>query len=105
MTFDLDRLPPGWRKLAADLIAKGKAQFGAIRFLDISAKAGWLSIDLDRDSVSVEQHWRALKFCEGYASISWHICSECGGQNATLHSGHTLPLCDECHGSHSPDAD
>lgn len=104
MTFALNRLPPGWRKLADDLIAKGERQFRGIRFLDISAKAGWLSIDLDRDSVSVAQHWHALKFCEGYASMSWHICSECGGQNATLHCSHTLPLCGECHSNISTDA-
>ncbi|NKJ77731.1 hypothetical protein [Rhizobium leguminosarum] len=97
MTIDLDHLPKGWRAMAQELLEKARKQFGGIVFTNISANpGGWLTVDFDKHSVGVEQNWRALKFCEGYSSMSWHICSECGSHRAQVHPGRVFAICDEC---------
>ncbi|WP_377296095.1 hypothetical protein [Rhizobium sp. SGZ-381] len=97
MTIDLDLLPKGWRAMAQGLLEKARDQFGGIVFTNISANpGGWLSVDFDQHSVGVKQNWRALKFCEGYSSMSWNICSECGSHRAKVHPGSVFAICDEC---------
>jgi len=97
MTIDLDLLPKGWRAMAQELLFKAQREFRGIVFTNISANpGGWLSVDFDKHSVSIDQNWRALKMAEGYSSMSWHICSECGSHRARVHPGYVFAICEEC---------
>ncbi|MBY5482617.1 hypothetical protein HFO84_35695 [Rhizobium leguminosarum] len=97
MTNDLNLLPQGWRKMAQELLDKAQREFRGIEFTNISANpGGWLSIEFDKHSVGVEQNWRALKMAEGYSSMSWHVCSECGSHRGETHPGHVFAICEEC---------
>lgn len=97
MTIDLNRLPKGWRAMAQDLLSKAQREFRGIVFTDISANpGGWLSIDFDKHSVALEHNWRALKMAEGYSSMSWNVCSECGSHHAHVRPGGVFAICDKC---------
>lgn len=97
MTIDLDLLPKGWRMMAQELLDKAQRQFPGIVFTNISAnRGGWLSVDFEKNSVGIEQNWRALKMAEGYSSMSWNVCSECGSHHAQVHPGRVFAICDEC---------
>jgi hypothetical protein len=97
MTVDLNRLPKGWRAMAQELLDKAEREFRGIVFTDISANpGGWLSIDFDKHSVALEHNWRALKMAEGYSSMSWNVCSECGSHRAEQHTGYVFAICEEC---------
>eukprot|EP00913_Durusdinium_trenchii_P026872 g25207.t1 len=75
MTYDIRHLPKGWQPLGAELLDKAKREFPGIVFTDIRAKAGWLSVDFDKHSVTVDNYARALKFCQGYSTVSWNYKS------------------------------
>lgn len=97
MTIDLDHLPNGWRAFASEIIARAEREFPGIVFTEIRANpGGWLSVAIDINSVNVESNWRAQKLAEGYSSMSFHICTECGSHRANPDPGHVFPVCDDC---------
>lgn len=96
MTPTIDHLPKGWRPMAEEFLRKANREFGGIVFTDISAKRGWLSVDFDKHSVSVQNYWRATKLCEGISSTSWNVCVECGSHHAAQRPGHVMPICESC---------
>jgi hypothetical protein len=90
-------IPAGWQSLVDEMKQRAEREFRGLVFTDISANAGgWLSVEIDKHSVSVDQHWRALKLAEGYSTISWSVCSECGSRRAETKPGHVFPICDDC---------
>lgn len=96
MTTSLDHLPKGWQPLAQEFVEKAQREFRGIVITDISAKAGWLSVDFDRNTVRMQEYWRATKMCEAVGSASWHVCVECGSHHAAQRPGHVLPICEPC---------
>ncbi len=96
MTDLIHHLPKGWRPLAQEFIEKAKREFPGIVITDISAKAGWLSVDIDKNTVRIQDYWRATKLCESVGSASWHVCVECGSHHAAQRPGHVLPICESC---------
>ena len=96
MTCDIRHLPKGWQPMARELLEKAEREFPGIVFEDISAKAGWLSVDFDKHSVPVGGFARALKLCQGYSTVSWNVCVECGSHHGYQRAGHILPICDGC---------
>jgi hypothetical protein len=96
MTTTIDHLPKGWQPLALEFVEKIEREFRGIVITDISAKSGWLSVDIDNKTVRMQDFWAATKFCEGVSSISWHVCVECGSHRAEQRPDHILPICDVC---------
>ncbi|UWU23003.1 hypothetical protein N2601_08675 [Rhizobium sp. CB3060] len=90
-------IPAGWLPLVDDLKQRAASEFRSLVFVDISAHpGGWLNVEIDKHSVSVEQHWRALKLGEGYSSMSLNICAECCRHHAERRPDHVFPICDYC---------
>lgn len=96
MTTTLNHLPKGWQPLAQEFVERAQHEFPGIVITEISAMAGWLSVDFDKHSVRVQGYWRATKMCEGVSSISWSVCVECGSHHAAQRPGHVLPICESC---------
>lgn len=90
-------IPTGWQPLVDEMKQRAEREFGGLVFTDISANpGGWLSVDIDKNSVSIDHHRRALKLAEGYSTMSWNICVECGSHGAETRPGHVFPTCDDC---------
>ncbi len=89
-------LPKGWQPLAKEFLRRAEREIRGIVITDISARRGWLSVDFDRDTVLIQDFWRATKLCEGVSSISWNVCVECGSHHAAQRPGHVLPICESC---------
>ena len=96
MMHDLSHLPKGWRRLAQEFLDRVTREFRGAVVTEISAKAGWLSVDIDKNSVRPQDYWRASKTCESVGSASWHVCVECGSHHAEPRPGHVMPICTPC---------
>lgn len=96
MTPTLDHLPKGWQPLAEEFLRKAERDIRGITITELSVQRGWLSVDYDRNSVSIKNNWHASKLCEGVSSISWHVCVECGSHHGEQRAGHILPICESC---------
>lgn len=98
-TVDLNLLPKGWRRFACEMIARAEREFRGIVFTEIQANpGGWLSVDIDMNSINIQSNWRAQKLAQGYSSMSFHICAECGSHHGNPHPGHVFPVCEDCRG-------
>ena len=96
MSPKIDRLPKGWRPLAEEFLRQAEREIRGIVITDVSASRGWLSVDFDRNTVLIQDFWRATKLCEGVSSISWHVCVECGSHYGAQRPGYVMPICEPC---------
>ena len=87
-------LPPGWQKIAREMIAECEAIYPDFEIIDLKEKFG--AIRCYCSGIPEEFADKVFNTIDKYEVISAHTCCKCGRPAVKFSTGWILPWCDEC---------
>lgn len=90
----VELIPPGWAKLATDMIEKCEAIYPKWEIIELKEKWGTLCCTDVGTPDTVQP--QIDKIIDYYEHLSIHTCNKCGRPATKISIGWILPWCDEC---------